>query len=105
MVELTRSLRQGKMKGGLDASVKSRKGSTAWKITSPLNMKINMYGKGAIDGNSITLNSTRTEREATVDCLWAIMKLAKKYEIKPGACSLYIDNQGSYKQEKISTPE
>ena len=47
------------------------------------------------------MHSTRAERGSTIGCLWAINKLAKKYSLKKGACTLYIDNKGSYNQGRI----
>ena len=51
MVELARSLRQGNLIGGSDASVKDGKGTSAWKISKPADMSTNMHGEGPIDGN------------------------------------------------------
>ena len=64
-------------------------------------MSTNMHGEGPVDGNPRKLHSTRAEIGATVGCLWAIMKLAKKYTLKEGVGTLYIDNQGSYQQGSI----
>ena len=55
-----------------------------------------MEGEGPIDGNPTTMHSTRAERGATIGCLWAITKLVKKYSLRKGACTLFIDNKGSY---------
>ena len=51
MAELARSLRQGNLIGGSDASVKDGKGTSAWKISKPADMSTNMHGEGPIDGN------------------------------------------------------
>ena len=64
-------------------------------------MTTNIHKEEPIDGNPKNLYSTRAERGATIGCLWEITKLTKKYNIKEGACKLYIDNQGSYKQGRI----
>ena len=101
MAELARLLRQGNLIGGSDASVKNGKGTSAWKIATPTDMTTNMHGEGPIEGNPNTLHSTRAERGATIGCLWTITKLAKQYILKKGICTLFIDNQGSYKQGNI----
>ena len=101
MAELARSLRRGTLIGGSDASVKAGEGTTAWEINTPQDINTKMYGEGPVDGDPNTMHSTRAERGATVGCLWAITKLAKKYTLKEGECTLHIDNQGSYKQGHI----
>ena len=59
MAELARSLRQGNLIGGSDASIKDGKGTSAWKISKPADMSTNMHGEGPIDGNPQTVHSTR----------------------------------------------
>ena len=60
-----------------------------------------MRGEEPIDGNPTTMHSTQAERGATIGCLWAVTKTAKKYNLKRGACTLYVDNRGSYSQGRI----
>ena len=101
MAELARDLRNGTLIGGSDASVVKNRGTGAWMIAKSTDLSTSMEGGGPIDGNPETMHSTRAERGATIGCLWAITKMAKKYKVRKGACTLYIDNRGSYGQGRI----
>ena len=78
MAELARDLRNGTLIGGSDASVVQGRGTRVWMITKNNDLNIKMEGEGPIDGNPMTMHSMRAERGATIGCLWAITKLAKK---------------------------
>ena len=79
------------MKGGI--------GAGAWVIATQ-NLDDTMSGASSIDGDPTTMQSTRAERGATIDSLYAILEVAKDYNIRKGQATLYVDNQASYTKGK-----
>ena len=93
------ALKQGTLIGASDASVKNGIGAGAWVLATQ-ELENTMGGAGPIDGDPATMQSTRAERGATIGSLYAILGVAKDYNLRKGQATLYVDNQGSYTKGK-----
>ena len=56
-----------------------------------------------VDGDSNTLNSTRTERSGFFGPLFYSFALVEKYNVKKGHITMHVDNIASFQKGDLST--
>lgn len=100
MNNLAVALKEGKLMGASDGSVKDGKGSHAWIITPGTEEKIktSIRGSGPVDGHLDHMNSTRAERAGFIGPFMNTLHIAQEFNITTGTLHMHVDNTGSYRK-------
>ena len=91
LAELIESIRLSTATCVCDGSMKNRRGSHAWILSSTENF-VRLEGAGPADGNPSTMSSYRPELQGLIALLTVISSLAATYSITSGAITIACDN-------------